>query len=166
MNLYRPEMVKCLVCGAQTKYHASWFLVVENRWLDRLKILAWHSKLAEKCGRRSVCGDRHLKILLQHWLNEANLDLHYTETTSGAAWGEDRESAELRALAAGNLLGELAVHRHPLSRVWTGSPETFECILSAITGREAKARASDLPLTPLQARQPDPLSRAHIAGWA
>jgi len=36
----------CSVCGLDTFRRAGWFLVVENRWLDRLKILSWHSSLA------------------------------------------------------------------------------------------------------------------------
>jgi len=49
--------------------------VVENRWLDHLKIFCWHPWLAEQPEIRSVCGDQHLRILLQHWLNQANLNL-------------------------------------------------------------------------------------------
>src|ERR1035441_1738248 len=31
----------CSVCGIDTFRRTGWFLVVENRWLDRLKILSW-----------------------------------------------------------------------------------------------------------------------------
>ena len=39
---------------------------------------------------------------------------------------------DLGPLAVGRPLGELAVHRESFSRVWSGSPESLECILDAI----------------------------------
>jgi hypothetical protein len=36
----------CCVCGLDMLRRSGWFLVIENRWLDRLKILSWHSTLA------------------------------------------------------------------------------------------------------------------------
>ena len=162
MNLYRTRVAKCVICGVQTNYHANWFLVV----LDQLKVLSWHPRLAELPEMHSACGDQHLRILLQHWLEEANLDLHYTEAASNPALGEDRRLDNSDRLVAGRLLGELAVHRHPVSRVWTGSPQALECILSAITGRETKTRAADSSLAPFQGRRSEDLSRAQVAGWA
>ena len=113
---------------------------------------------------RSVWGDQHLKILLQHWLNEANLDLHYTEKASNPSLCEYRKPKDSHFLAVGRLLGELAVHRHSLSRVWTGYPQALGCILSAITGREAKARAADYSLASLHANQPATLTRCTHRG--
>ena len=140
--------------------------MVENRWLDHLKIFCWHPWLAEQPEIRSVCGDQHLRILLQHWPNQANLNLHYTERANKPALCEPREPDDSRALAAGKLLGEMTVHRHLRSRVWTGTPQVFECILSAITGRESQPRAADYALAPFHGRHREGLSRAHIAGWA
>src|ERR1035438_9061821 len=65
----------CSVCGLDTFRHKGWFLVVENRWLDRLKILSWHSSLATQNGMRSVCCREHLKTLVAHWLTQASLRL-------------------------------------------------------------------------------------------
>ena len=70
--------VGCAVCGRQT--HDPAFLVVEDSWLDRVKILGWHPVLAEQRGTRSVCGRRHLEILLTHWLTYANLDFSPSAT--------------------------------------------------------------------------------------
>ena len=42
------KRLPCSVCGLDTFRRTGWFLVVENRWLDRLKILSWHSSLASQ----------------------------------------------------------------------------------------------------------------------
>ena len=56
-----PEVPGCAVCGREAGDGSGWFLVVENSWLDRLKILHWHPTLAEQGGMRSVCCKLHLK---------------------------------------------------------------------------------------------------------
>ena len=54
----------CTVCGLDTFRHKGWFLVIENRWYDRLKILSWHCSLASQPNMRSVCCKQPLKQLL------------------------------------------------------------------------------------------------------
>src|ERR1019366_2486989 len=65
----------CSVCGIDTFRRTGWFLVVENRWLDRLKILSWHSALASQKDMKSVCCRQHLRTLIAHWLTRASLHL-------------------------------------------------------------------------------------------
>jgi hypothetical protein len=132
MNRRLPTRFPCAVCGIETNQHASWFLVVENRWLDRLKILFWHPVLAAQKGMLGVCSRQHLKTLLTHWLTKADLDLQTGRDLVVPITSESQTGTELDPLSAGRLVGELAVHRESFSRVWTGSPETLECILSAL----------------------------------
>ncbi len=152
MNQPAGKTVPCAVCGAQSDYHANWFLLLENRWLDHLKILSWHPALADRAGIQSVCGVEHLELLLLHWLTQANLDFHCaTHPANRPLLSElptDREPA-----AAGRLLGELAVHRNPHSPHWTGSIQALQCILAAITGREPKPRAADYSLASFHREQ-------------
>jgi hypothetical protein len=134
MDRRLPTRFPCAVCGIETNQHASWFLVVENRWLDRLKILSWHPVLAAQEDMLGVCGRQHLKTLITHWLTEANLELQAGSDRVVPITSESQTQAELGPLSAGWLVGELAVHRETFSRVWTGSPETLECILNALIG--------------------------------
>ena len=131
----------CSVCGLDTFRRDGWFLVVENRWLDRLKILSWHSSLASQKDMKSVCSRQHLKILIAHWLSQASLRLppgHSPTLTD----------VDLGPHAVGRLVGELAVHRESFSRVWSGSPEALECILDALLtiGAENKPHALEFQL--------------------
>src|SRR5258708_19199792 len=72
----------CSVCSLDTFRRTGWFLVVENRWLDRLKILSWHASLASQKDMKSVCCRQHLKTLIAHWLNQARSEEHTSELQS------------------------------------------------------------------------------------
>jgi len=135
----------CAVCGVEMSRHGGWFLVVENRWLDRIKVLAWHPVLARQTAMRSVCGEEHLKTLLTHWLTHANLRVL---AAAPPPWSDNNESGPAEAGTTspiGKVVGELAVHRESLSRVWTGSPQALECIVNALVhgvGARAYARSA------------------------
>ena len=136
----------CSVCGLDTFRHTGWFLVVENRWLDRLKILSWHPSLARQKDVQSVCCRQHLKTLIAHWLTEASLRLppaHRLPLPIGSDPALDRCRPSTSPISVGRLVGELAVHREAFSRVWSGSPAALECILDALVtiGGENKPRA-------------------------
>src|ERR1700720_3753660 len=109
----------CSVCGIDTFRHTGWFLVVENRWVDRLKILSWHPALATLKDMKSVCCRQHLKALIAHWLTQASLRLP-PENNPPLRMGSDAtlSDVDLGPNSVGRLVGELAVHRESFSRVW------------------------------------------------
>jgi hypothetical protein len=117
---------------------------MENRWLDRLKILTWHSSLATQTDVKSACSREHLKVLIAYWLEQANLRLaspakHLPIPIAG--W-PDRDKTELDDHSEAQVIGELSVCREPLSPGWTGSPEAFDGILDALIPAEIKSRPS------------------------
>ncbi len=140
--------LSCVVCGIETKRHAGWFLVMENCWLDRVRVLSWHPVLAREGRMRGVCGKQHLKTLVTHWLNHANLQLIAGGASPWLPAVDIRQSGSNdTAFSMGKVVGELAVQRESLSQVWTGSPEARECILNAlIGGTETQARGPENPL--------------------
>jgi hypothetical protein len=148
MDRDQASGLSCCVCGIETKRHLGWFLVMENCWLDRVKVLSWHPTLARESRVRGVCGRVHLKTLLTHWLNHANLQL----VAGGVAplpLNTSRADSQYASFSVGRVLGELAVEREKISKVWTGSPETMDCILDALIG-ETNARSQAIKLTPLE----------------
>jgi hypothetical protein len=123
----------CSVCRLDTFRHKGWFLVVENRWLDRLKILSWHAALAGQIGMKSVCSREHLKALIAHWLTQASLRLPPMRYEPMPISSDPTlTDVELGPDAVGRVVGELAVHRESFSRVWSGSPAALEYILDAL----------------------------------
>ena len=138
----------CVVCGIETKRHSGWFLVRENRWLDRLVVLSWHSVVARQPRTYSVCGEQHLRTLLTHWLTYANLEFlaagNFSWIEGNHICKADHDTAKL---SAGKVVGELAVHRESVSRVWTGSPESLASILDALIGGiDKRPHLSAMPL--------------------
>jgi hypothetical protein len=146
MDRLPPTRLLCAVCGIETNQHARWFLVVENRWLDRLRILSWHPVLAAQADMMGVCGRQHLKTLITHWLTEANLEVQAGSDRVVPITSESQTQTELGPLALGWLVGELAVHRETFSPAWTGSPETLECILNALID-DVEPRTPDMNLS-------------------
>lgn len=140
----------CSVCGLDTFRHTGWFLVVENRWLDRLKILSWHTSLASQKDMKSVCCRQHLKALIAHWLTQASLRLPPAYDPP-LPIGSDQSltDADLSPHSVGRLVGELSVHRESFSRVWSGSPAALEYILDALItiGAENKPHALECHLS-------------------
>jgi hypothetical protein len=155
------KRIPCSVCGLDTFRRTGWFLVVENRWLDRLKILSWHSSLAKQKNMKSVCCRDHLRTLVAHWLTQASLRLP-PSLYSPMPIGSDPSLADvdLGSDSVGLLLGELAVHRESFSRVWSGSAAALEGILDALISNRAETQphAVDCQLFDLRPQTPHGLS--------
>lgn len=136
MDFLITKRVPCSVCGLVTFRHDGWFLVLENRWLDHLKIFTWHSSLAPQKDIKSACCRQHLKTLIAHWLDQASLRLppQADNLPMAIASYPTRTDLDLHLdpHCVGRLVGELSVHRETFSRGWTGSPATLECILDAL----------------------------------
>jgi len=157
MDFPITKRLPCSVCGLDTFGHKGWFLVIENRWLDHLKILSWHSSLAVRKDMKSACSRQHLKTLISHWLTQASLRLPPALLPPLQIGGEPTpKDIDLGPDSIGRLVGELAVHRESFSRVWSGSPAALEYILDALItiGAENKPQTLEFHLQ-------DPLGSSH-----
>ncbi len=155
----------CTVCGAGMPHRESWFLVSENRWLDRLRIYAWHAALASRQGFKSACSREHLKVLIAYWLDEANLCLlprpsDLLPITSDPG----REDPDPDVAISGRLIGELSVFREAFSRVWTGSSATLDAIVDALIPDSAQPMRARLQFFQSAHEPPDGLSLQQGAG--
>lgn len=133
MDCSITKRLPCSVCGQDSLSRDGWFLIVENRWLDRLKIFTWHRSLACQRGFKSTCSREHLRVLVAYWLDHGSLRLlpqayEATPITSDATGRE----IEPGPAAAGQLVGELSVYREAFSRAWTGSPTALQAIVDAL----------------------------------
>ena len=143
MDLEQTANSACAICGGRSVYHRSWYLVMEDPRLDRLKVLSWHPVLAEQSAMHSVCGKRHLELLVTHWLTYADLRIEGATTPESSLADHEYGPGEgINLPYPGQLVGELAVHREPVSRCWTGSAESLENIFEALA---AAAEALQVP---------------------
>jgi hypothetical protein len=144
------DFVSCAICGEPRGEDDGWFLLTENRWTDRLKILAWNEPLARAPGVYAVCGEPHVQQLVVHWMATGSLGFPFARTSiadrtpvRGPSRDARTESAEPDT-SASQLIGELAVHRESLERILCESPESLagilEALLSALTANRRPAQ--------------------------
>lgn len=147
-----PPNYYCVVCGEPRPSQEPWFLLAENHWPDRLKILEWNEHLAHQPGIYCVCSALHVEQLVVHWMTAGSLG--YPFALPAREKRPRRISRAKELLPAGNemadtggarLIGELAVDRISLLRVLKDSPESLTAILEALVGalRRESAKAPD-----------------------
>ncbi len=134
-----------------------WFLLMANRWTDRLKILAWDDRLAAQPGVYAACGTAHVQQLVIHWMSMGTLDYPFART-----YGEKKKSRRIDTSGQQpcktepdtkgiKVFGELAVHRESLARVLSESPQSLGSVLLALVavlgdeGRSAPTEREEEP---------------------
>ena len=126
----------CTICGEGRPGRQRWFLVVEDRWLDKLKILHWDDRLATVPGMHCVCSAQHLQQLVIHWMTTGSVDHPFARVEFGLEGYQRRRSlrppASVMEGTRGQQIGELAVHRESMQRVLGERPECLQTILDAL----------------------------------
>jgi hypothetical protein len=133
----KTRKASCAICGEERQAGEDWFVLVENRWTDRLKILTWNETLASSAGTHLACGAAHVQQLVVHWMTMGTLEYPFAEAPSAITstrLRRTREPHEPEAEPSGSrLVGELAVHRESLERIVRENPESLAAILEALT---------------------------------
>lgn len=124
----------CSICGEVEPEAATWFLISENCLEDKLQILHWNQRLAERAGVHAVCCAGHVQELVVHWMTTGSLDYPFAQTRPPNA-GIRRSTAFLAQrpeTQRSRPIGELAVDRESMRRVLTESPHSLRTILDAL----------------------------------
>ena len=127
----------CTICEAAQSPEQNWFLLVQNQWDDRIKVLQWNASLASQPGVHCACSTAHAKQLVAHWMATGSLDYPFASSNNSLKSGRRRlvsgPSASATADVSGAVqLGELAVHRESLRRVLEDNPHSLSSILDAL----------------------------------
>jgi len=126
------------VCHLPRGTHGSdgWFLVTENRWTDRVKVLSWNDALVSQPGIHAACCAAHVQQLVVHWMATGSLEYPFAQNRPqrGRALrpGRQRKETAEPDIRGSRVLGELAVHRESLERILTENPESLAGILKAL----------------------------------
>ena len=139
--------VTCEICGEQGLGEDGWFVLMENRWTDRLTILTWNEPLGTASGAHVACGAAHVQQLVVHWMTMGSLEYPFAEGPRSTTTRDLRRMREIPRVEADlrgtRVVGELAVHRESLERILQESPESLASILealtSALTGHENRS---------------------------
>ena len=128
------KILACTICGEQRSGQQRRFLIAEDRWQDKLKILHWDDRLATHKGIHAACGPAHLEELVVHWMTTGSLDHPFARLAPRR--GHTRHApgpAKLDlSISEGRLIGELSVHRESMQRVLCESPQSLQTILDAL----------------------------------
>lgn len=126
----------CAICLEPRWGGDGWFLLTENQWTDRLKILGWNDTLASEPGVYAACGAEHAQQLVIHWMAMGTLEYPFARTHRGGKRAARKNSAvpatpepDTRGI---KVYGELAVHRESLERVLGENPQSLASILLAL----------------------------------
>jgi hypothetical protein len=126
----------CAICGEERSANDIWFLLAENRWEDKLRVLHWTDRLAAHNGIQPVCSPAHVRELVVHWMTTGSLDYPFARTSFWAGparrYGRTRAAKSVADISAVQQIGELAVHRESMERVLVESPQSLEAILDAL----------------------------------
>lgn len=138
----------CAICLEPRIQSNGWFLLTENRWTDRLKILAWNDVLAAEPGVHAACGAEHVQQLVTHWMAMGTLDYPFARAHSRNK-GATRKNPAVAETGGTEpdtkgikVLGELAVHRESLERVLSENPKSLASILMALISALVGQRSS------------------------
>jgi hypothetical protein len=129
-------MNACTICGGLRTAEDRWFLVTENRWEDKLKVLRWNERFASRGGVHGVCSAPHVRELVVHWMTTGSLNYPFAWTVPPLPWrarrlgSMRRENTDMEP--SGIRIGELAVHRESVGRALSENPQSLNVILDEL----------------------------------
>ena len=130
--------VVCTICLTTRKRNEEWFLLVENRWTDRLKILCWHEELASSPATHAACCATHVQLLVIHWMTTGTLNYPFAHSEAWADTSETPRAVRLSSMSdepdmtGVRVLEELAVHRETIDRILVDDPASLAVMLTAL----------------------------------
>lgn len=134
----KPAGMCCAICGEERTRADGWFMLTENRWTDRLKILGWNDALAAHPSVYLACGAAHVQQLVVHWMTMGSLEYRFAISTPERKVRKPSAEGSANVETRG-VIGELAVHRESLARILRENPTSLagvlEALVSALGGR-------------------------------
>jgi hypothetical protein len=150
----------CTICREERSDVDGWFLVTENRWTDRVKVLSWNDSLVLQPGVHPACCAAHVQQLVVHWMATGSLEYPFAQSRARRRALRTRpqptEMPEREPDTRGSrVLGELAVHRESLERILAENPESLAGILKALLSALGEPPASPLDRELEEAQEED-----------
>jgi hypothetical protein len=126
----------CAICGEANPDPAQWFLVTENHWEDKIKILEWNGLLARHHGIHLACCASHVQELVVHWMATGSVGYPFAQTgganSPARRWNDLNKPRPVLNTNGVRTIGELTVHRESVRRVLNENPESLKSILNAL----------------------------------
>ena len=120
----------CTICGRK-KTKPDWFLIAENRWEDKLRILEWNDRVAWMSGVQEVCCPAHALELVVHWIRTNSLSYPF-ERAQPVSMRQKPATKNDPDTSGARQLGELYVDRESIKRVLDENPNSLTVILDEL----------------------------------
>ncbi|HEX6805222.1 MAG TPA: hypothetical protein VF133_16195 [Terriglobales bacterium] len=128
--------LECAVCGNPKQAGSTWFVITENGWEDRLCVWKWNAQLAAQRTARPVCGQRHARELVVHWMITGCLHYPFASVPLGSqeeGVPHASFSREVGEEACQKIqLGELSVDRGGIARLLHENPLALNAVLDEL----------------------------------
>lgn len=120
----------CTICGRE-KTKPGWFLIAENRWEDKLKVLEWNDRVAWMSGVQEACSAAHVLELVDYWVrtNSLNYPFERTQRPSKSQTPAVKNDPDISGVRQ---LGELYVDRQSIGGVLDENPHSLSVILDEL----------------------------------
>lgn len=127
----------CSVCDEPKTAGQIWFLLLENAWEDKLRVLLWDQCLAAIEGAHCACCPAHVRELVTHWMTMGTLDYPFADS-GFMALGTRRRLASFPEFnepdaRGAKVLGEMTVHRERMALILEENPEPLQIILDELS---------------------------------
>jgi hypothetical protein len=135
-NFSRP--FACAFCGEDDVRPLHWYLLAENSWMNRVKILLWSDALACQPGILAVCCAEHVQELVAHWMAVGSLNYPFARVPGQRAAQKPAPVSVEPDTRQGTVVGELAIHRESLTRLLAENPQALAGMLDALVNALSK----------------------------
>jgi hypothetical protein len=127
------EVGVCAICGNRKSLRETWFVITENHRQDRLDIWKHSQTEALRAGAYWLCGPKHVRELVVHWMTTGCLQYPFAASCQ-TALNHEIEFAPLsshnaRQEALSSRLCEIAVDREGIMRALRENPLSLNTIL-------------------------------------
>ena len=122
----------CAICGEEALRPTHWFLLTENQWLNRIKVLLWSDAAACQPNVMTVSCPEHVQELVAHWMATGSLNYPFARVPGERARREHPNGSFEADTRKCTVVGELAVHRESLSRLLEENPQSLAGMLEAL----------------------------------
>ncbi len=149
--------IHCAICGRAKIGEQRWFLLMENLWEDKLKLLHWDSILAMQPSVFPVCCPLHVRELTAHWMISGNLAPASPDNVA-----ENIPPMHFQSLETWNVrpIGELAVDHENMRRLLDEQPQSTKPVLDALISALEDESAST-SLSPVLTEPSELLTNQH-----
>jgi len=90
--MQKSRVYTCAICGEEKPDDDSWFLLAENQWEDKLKVLQWNEQLAKSLAL--ACSPAHVEELVIHWMQPGASIIRSRERVLGQGGGHGSHGAQ------------------------------------------------------------------------